>query len=343
MPFPSAGRRGFTLIELLVVVSIIAVLIGLLLPAVQKVREAAARMKCSNNMRQLGLACHNYEVARGAFPPAVVHGPGVADYAGLKEFQKDPAITPAQQTDFAFHSCHVFLLPYIEQANALTIAAGGYNYRLSWNDVVNQPVICVRIPTFECPSVPGTHFTKDVPGGWAQRPATSDYWPVNRGSTSATVWTSFAPAYPGDDNVRSALTQNRFTSVTAIADGLSNTLMFGEAGARNQGWSLGKMYDDGTGSDGAWGNSGNNITCSGVQGPASPGDSGLKKITAGTQLPTALPFINSWNQSELYSFHPGICNVVMADGSVRPLRSGISLSALQKLAARADGYPLAPE
>jgi len=340
-------RSAFTLIELLVVIAIIAVLIGLLLPAVQKVREAAARTQCQNNLKQLGLAVHNYEGIYGMLPPGIVN---TSSTNNLHRLMEEYRFTPGSG-GYSRQGFHTIILPFIEQGNVLTIAGGGnYNFRLNWNDPVNQPVAAVRIKIYECPSVGGSHTVHPsaLPMTWvdaSKPPATSDYWVITRGNNNSAVWEALGMTYPGDELVRAVLTHNAPTAMLAISDGLSNTLMLGESGARHQGWSGAppRIYNDGSttawGVRGAWASESNNIVNAGTRGPVTPGVAPAGKVTTAAHVPTAVA-VNAWNQGELYSFHNGIVNVCFGDGSVRALRDTISLGALQRITARGDGNPI---
>jgi len=337
-------RTAFTLIELLVVIAILAILIGLLLPAVQKVREAGFRMKCQNNLKQLGLAVHNFESAFRSLPPGIVLTSSTAHIPDLEPYGTLTGTT----WSYSNHSFLSVMLPNIEQANVLTLAAGGYDFKQNWNAPVNQPATSTRIPTYECPSNPTPSVINPNPTGGTFFPATSDYWPVTRGNNNSGVWnTGLGLKYPGDLGVNGVLTANRRTRLLEISDGLSNTLMLGESGARQQGWSKGRQYDPGTsgswGVRGAWGQGSNNIVCAGTQAPLTPGTVPLGKVSTIAHVTAGVLTVNAWNQGELYGFHGNLCNVVFGDGSVRTVSENLSMSVLQRLAARGDGFPVNPD
>ena len=127
-------RSGFTLIELLVVIAIIAVLIGLLLPAVQKVREAASRLKCKNNLKQIGLALHNYLDVAGVFPPGWI----AVDDTGA----------PSAHEGTSGVGWAAMILPYMEQKNIYS----QFNASLPLTDPANAAFLRNQIPAYKCPS-----------------------------------------------------------------------------------------------------------------------------------------------------------------------------------------------
>src|SRR5215210_5172157 len=193
---PGAARRrpAFTLIELLVVIAIIAILIGLLLPAVQKVREAANRMKCANNLKQLGLAMHNYNDTYGNLPGNI-----------------RPLATGTVRVRWA-----TFILPYYEQDNIYKI----YNQGVNWSDPSNVAAVSLRLKVLECPSTPRPDRKDSIPENstWNGYVATSDYSGVY-GIDPALVQEGIAES--GAPGILSKVDQVRLTDVT---DGLSNTI-----------------------------------------------------------------------------------------------------------------------
>jgi prepilin-type N-terminal cleavage/methylation domain-containing protein/prepilin-type processing-associated H-X9-DG protein len=204
---------GFTLIELLVVIAIIAVLIGLLLPAVQKVREAAARMSCSNNLKQIGLAMHNFENSYRGFPPCRVNNPSPFTTFSLAKFQ---------------HTWAAFMLPYVEQQALYN----QYNFNVNFDDntdmskgTTNYFVIQTDVKIFLCPSAPGGRKQT----GNTPNLGVTDYSPTSAVSLSQYVTVTLPP---GDNTLRGVLGQNVLRPVSYVTDGTSNTMAFAEDAGR---------------------------------------------------------------------------------------------------------------
>jgi prepilin-type N-terminal cleavage/methylation domain-containing protein/prepilin-type processing-associated H-X9-DG protein len=297
-------RRGFTLIELLVVIAIIAILIGLLLPAVQKVREAAARTQCANQIRQLGLASHNAHDTMGVLPPQF------GNY-------------PAGQASGGYGPLLWHLLPYVEQNNLYNACLNPTNglYQANYNSY-NGPVGAANIPGFICPSDssigPGGTLPQDgwhgatYAGNW-QVFGKQGQAPTVRGSAAGTEWEGSAriPA--------------------SFSDGTSNTLLFAEKVARcSQDTS---QACNATSAGNIWGRWDGLDYCASHFAGWETGNQAVPQIRP-------IPYDavgGTCDPGRATSPHTGGINVTMADASVRFISAAVSPSTWWALCTPAAG------
>ncbi|MDY3552560.1 DUF1559 domain-containing protein [Gemmata sp. JC717] len=323
LPLSRPRARGFTLIELLVVIAIIAILIGLLLPAVQKVREAASRMKCQNNLKQMGLALHAYHDATNALPP----GCEAAVY---------PKPNPAGNTTTIMGtSWLVYILPQIEQGNLFS----KYNFAEAYNSTANGLLAANAVSTYFCPSGPDSKRYLDPNGNLTTAVTTHYYGIMGPGVSQAVNPASFTyngatisfPFGGGGANgaystvgmlsqfqsPSGSVTTNRLVKLTDVNDGTSNTLMVGEISVNMPGNLTYHQYRSWT--------RGNN------------GGSGSCKNMTNAINSTVYNGSNNFNDISFGSQHTGGANFAFGDGSVRFINQNADINLLRALATIASG------
>lgn len=356
--FRRSGNRGFTLIELLVVIAIIGVLVALLLPAVQQAREAARRTQCKNNLKQIGLAFHNYHDTHNIFPASIylvgakggpMNNPGQGYY-------NLPTGTPECDT---MHSWTEMLLPFLDQAPlyntinfSLPMGFGDANgapmttplrtYTLAQNFAA---ISSANIPSFICPSSPRSNNT---------RPYLNDFYADSFGAAAVMYSTGSSSDYKGactsgsmnlpgtkrsflncdlrDDDAQSGKALG--TKIASVSDGLSNTIMIGEVADSSMEWVMGKpngfMSESGVAAARAgdsWADWQVGFTLIRALAPGA-----TKAVRPGGQCA-----VNCNNHYNYYSFHVGGAQVVLGDGTVRFISQNVALNTMKQLILIDDG------
>lgn len=271
------GHKGFTLVELLVVIAIIGILIALLLPAIQAAREAARRSSCQNNIRQVGLAMHNYmDANKNRLPPGYANG-NTTDSFGK----------PIPKSSF-----HTFILPYLEE----TVAFKAYDFKKDWNHAANKVAIDTNIAAFVCPTAPGGDARQFLADYCVNTTLTANMISVmrNQGAIPATFKIPTdgitGPFYPSAG-------VGKPIRVATISDGLSKTLaLFEDAGRpyRYGETASGTKYNGELDSslDYRWASNGN------------------------WYVSHDFPYNNRHNGNENYGFHTGGSMTIRCDASV---------------------------
>ena len=301
--FPGSRRGGFTLVELLVVIAIIGVLVALLLPAVQAAREAARRMQCTNNVKQIMLSMHHFHDTHLVLPPGAV---------------RPNASTPVHDRfqiprTGVNHGWAPFLLPFMEQKPL----ADKYRWDLDWTNAGNVPVVEVHLKVFICPSTP-EQKRYDVP-----RSSCSDYGVLN--DINVGGLNPLGLVLPGTNAASQGVMKvNELLRFAEIVDGTSNTFWLDECAGRP------KRYRRGL------------KVASGLQsGNASAFSDANEHIIHGatvTGSPQTGPYaINATNEDEMYSFHPAGAMAGFGDGSVRFLQESIDMKVAGALVSRNGG------
>jgi prepilin-type N-terminal cleavage/methylation domain-containing protein/prepilin-type processing-associated H-X9-DG protein len=334
-----APRPGFTLIELLVVIAIIAMLIALLLPAVQRVREAANRSACSNNLHQIALATLSYETQHSSLPPSR----NLFSYVGEGPELLAPNDDEPDDDETFVGTWAVYILPYMDQQDLYNLwdfqpfynpppqSHVGGSYATTFAD---QPPRAVRTPvkTYFCPtrrtmqtaptlSTAGTGYVPDqgvTISADGQPGALGDY-AANIGTTGDDIWSNtYSPEAPNGP-FRLGWDLHGVT-LPQITDGLSNTILVGEKHVYIEGFGQLLYYDSSIyNGDNYW----SSTRCGGALFPIS----------------TSI-YNKSSNDWAFGSYHPGVCQFAFADGSVHTISDTLNTKTLQLLCSIIDGTPI---